>query len=172
LELYSLLTQPSMKSEEFKKEYRFFGIEFRIFFSLISFILLLVAVVSFKNSFGKAILFLALCAFTVFLIWLDYFCHLVSLTSSELIFQKIVWRKLASWKIRIRWNETEKVTTSTYGFFNLLKSTKIEGKNKESFMVFSFMEDYLHFLKDVTREAKSAQINKLTLDLLGGRADV
>lgn len=64
------------------------------------------------------------------------------------------------------------MTTSTYGFLNLLKATKIEGKNKESFMVFSLMEDDLHFLKDITREAKSAQIDKPTLDLLAGRVDV
>ncbi len=62
--------------------------------------------------------------------------------------------------------------TDTYGFFNILKSTKIEGKNKESFTVFSFMEDYLHFLRDVSREAKYARIDKLTLDLLAGRAEV
>jgi hypothetical protein len=161
-----------MKLEESQKEYRFFGIEFRIFFSLISFIFLLVAAVGFKNSLGRGIGFLALCAFTAFVIWLDYFYHLVRLTSSELFFQKIVWRKLASWKIRIGWNEIKKVTTSTYGFFDILKSTKIEGKNNEFFVVFSFMEDYLHFLKDVTREAKSARIDKLTLDLLAGRADL
>ena len=64
------------------------------------------------------------------------------------------------------------MSTNTYGFFNLLKSTKVEGKNKKSFVVFSFMEDYLHFLKDIAREAKSAQIDKLTLDLLAGRTDV
>jgi hypothetical protein len=161
-----------MKSEEFKREYRFFGIEFRIFFSLISFIFLLVALVSFKNSFGKGILFLVLCAVTAFLVWLDYSYHLVSLSSSKLIFQKIWWRKLAPLEVYVEWNEVQRVTTNTYGFFNFLKSTKIEGKNKEPITVFSFMEDYLHFLKDVTREAKPAQINKLTLDLLAGRADV
>ncbi|KPL01900.1 MAG: hypothetical protein AMJ73_09555 [candidate division Zixibacteria bacterium SM1_73] len=54
---------------------------------------------------------------------------------------------------------------------NLFKLTKIKGKNRKSFTVFSFMEDYLHFLKDVTREAQSAQIDKLTLDLSAGKAD-
>jgi len=161
-----------MKSEENRKEYRFFGIEFRIFFSLILFIFLLVALVNFENSFSKGVLFLGLCIAIAFLIWLDYSFHLVSLTSSELIFQKILWRKFSYLKVYIGWNEVEQVTTRAYGFLNLLKSTQIEGKNKKSFMVFSCMEDYLHFLQDVVREAKSAQIDKLTLDLLAGRADV
>ncbi|MCJ7577812.1 MAG: hypothetical protein MUO91_05125, partial [candidate division Zixibacteria bacterium] len=119
-----------------------------------------------------SILFFIMFIFSVLLIWLDYSYHWVSLTSNGLVFQKIIWRKLAFSKVFINWNEVEKVTTSAYGFFNLLKSTKIDGKKDESFMVFSFMEDHLHFLKDVTREAESAQINKLTLDLLAGRADV
>ena len=161
-----------MKSEEGRKEYRFLGVEVRIFFSLISFVFLLIGFFSFKNSLGRGILFLVLCIVVAFLVRLDYAYHWVSLTSNELVFQKILWRKLTSRKVHIDWNEVEKVTTSTYGFFSLLKSTKIEGKNKESIKVFSFMEDYLHFLKDLTREAKSAQIDKLTLDLLTGRADV
>ena len=34
------------------------------------------------------------------------------------------------------------------------------------------MEDYLRFLKELISEAKSAQVDKLTLDLPAGRADV
>jgi hypothetical protein len=161
-----------MKSEEDRKEYRFFGIEFRIFFSLVSFIFLLIGFFSFKNSLGKGILFSVLCIVVAFLVRLDYAHHWVSSTSSQLVFQEILWRKFSFSKVFINLSEVDKVTTSTYGFFSLLKSTKIEGKNKESIKVFSFMEDYLHFLKDLTREAKSAQIDKLTLDLLAGRADV
>jgi hypothetical protein len=161
-----------MKSEEDRKEYRFFGIELRIFFSLISFIFLLIGFFSFKNSLDRGILFLALCILIAFLVQLDYAHHWVSITSSQLVFQEILWRKFSFSKISINWDKVDKVTTSTYGFFSLLKSTKIEGKNKKSIKVFSFMEDYLHFLGDVTREAKSAQIDKLTFDLLAGRADV
>jgi hypothetical protein len=91
--------------------------------------------------------------------------------NNKLVFQKILWRKLASWKVYITWNEVEKVTTSTCGFFKLLKSTKVEGKIKEFFTVFSFIKDYLHFLKDISRKAESAQINKLILDLIAGRAE-
>jgi hypothetical protein len=161
-----------MRSDESKKEYRFFGIEFRIFFCLISFIFLLVALFSFKNSFGKGIVFFVLCAVTAFLVWSDYSCHRVSLTSNGLVFQKIIWSKLASSRVPIGWDEMEKVTTSSYGFFDLLKSTRIEGKNNSSIRVFSFMDDYLYFLRDVTREVKFAQIDKLTLDLLEGRAEL
>jgi hypothetical protein len=159
-------------SQECKKCLRFFGIEFRIVFCLVASVFVLVAWSSFKSSLWVSILFFIMFIFSIFLIWLDYSYHWVSLTSKGLVFQKIIWRKLAFSKVLINWNEVEKVTTSTYSFFNLLKSTKIEGKKGESFMVFSFMEDYLHFLKDVTREAKSAQIDKLTLDLLAGRADL
>ena len=70
------------------------------------------------------------------------------------------------------WNEVEQITTERYGYFGLFKATKIEGKNRKSLLVFSFMEDYLHFLKEIVREAKSAGIDKLTLDLAAGRADV
>ena len=132
----------------------------------------LVAWSSFNSAPWLSILFFIVFVFSVFLIWFDYSCHFVSLTSDGLIFQKIFWRKLALWKVYIGWNEVEKVSTKAYGFFNLLKSTRIEGGNRKSFTVFSFMEDYLHFLKDVAREAKSAQINKLTMDLLAGRAEV
>jgi hypothetical protein len=161
-----------MASPESKKRLRFFGVEFRIVFCLVAFVFVLIAWSSFKSSFGVSILFFIMFIFSVLLIWLDYSYHWVSLTSSGLVFQKIIWRKLAFSKVFINWNEVEKVATSAYGLFSLLKSTKIEGKKGESFIVFSFMEDYLHFLKDVTREAESAQINKLTLDLLEGRADV
>jgi hypothetical protein len=161
-----------MVSQESKKRLRFFGIEFRIVFCLVAFVLVLIAGSSFKSSLWVSILFFIMFIFSVFLIWSDYSYHSVSLTSNGLVFKKILWTKLDSWGVYINWNEVEKVTTSAYGFFNLLKSTKIEGKKGESFIVFSFMEDYLHFLKDFTREAKSAQINKLTLDLLAGRADV
>lgn len=134
--------------------------------------LLLIAGSSFKSSLGMSILFFVMFLISLLLICVDYFFNLVSLTSSGVVFQKILWKKLTTWSVCIGWNEVEKVATSTYGFFNLLKSTQIEGKNKESIRVFSFMEDYLHFLKEVSQQAKSAHIDKLTLDLLAGRADV
>ncbi|MCK4384898.1 MAG: hypothetical protein KAW52_01415 [candidate division Zixibacteria bacterium] len=166
------LDSKSIVTQERKKSLRFFGIEFRIVFCLVALVFALIAWSTFKGSLGVSILFFIVFVFLALLIWLDYSYHLVSLTSGGLVFQKIMWRKIALRKLCIHWDEVEKVITSTYGFFNLFKSTKIEGKKEESFTVFSFMEDYLHFLKDVCREAKSAQIDKLTLDLLAGQADV
>jgi hypothetical protein len=158
----------SMGSQESKKRLRCSGIEFRIVFCLAAFVLVLAAGAIFKSSLGMSILFV----FSAFVIRLDYSYNLICLTTSGLVFQKILWRKLASWKVYITWNEVEKVTTSTCGFFKLLKSTKVEGKIKEFFTVFSFIKDYLHFLKDISRKAESAQINKLTLDLIAGRSEV
>ena len=66
----------------------------------------------------------------------------------------------------------EKITTTPWGPFDIMKSTKIESRGKKPIKVYSFMEDYLHFLKDLTTEAKLAQVDKLTLDLPAGRADV
>jgi hypothetical protein len=125
-----------MEPKESKKHLRSFGIEFRIVFCLVALVLALGAWSSFKSSLGLSVLFSILFIFSVLFIRLDYSYHLVSLTSDGLVFQKIRWRKLVSKKVYIEWNEVEKVTTSTYGFFNLLKSTQIEGKNKESFTVF------------------------------------
>ncbi len=166
------LDSKSMASEENKKCLKFFGIEFRIVFCLVAFVFALIAWSSFKSSPWTSILFFIMFVFSVLLIRLDYSYHVISLTSTELTFKKIIWKKFGTLSVSFAWDEVEKVTTSTYGFFNLLKSTKVEGRNKESFTVFSFMEDYLHFLKDIAREAKSAQIDKLTLDLLAGRTDV
>ena len=161
-----------MASQKSRKRLRFFGIEFRIVFCLVAFVFLLIAWSSFKSSFWMSILFFIMFVFSVLLIWLDYSYHVISLTSKELTFKKIILKRFGTLSVSFAWNEVKKVTTSTYGFFSLFKSTKIESKNKESFVVFSFMEDYLHFLKDIAREAKSAQIDKLTSDLLAGRADV
>lgn len=66
----------------------------------------------------------------------------------------------------------EKITTTPWGPFGIIKSTRIESRGRKPITVYSFMEDYLHFLKDLTNEAKSAQVDKLTLDLPAGRADV
>jgi len=166
------LDSEQMASQEDKKCLRFFGIEFRIVFCLVAFVFVLIAWSSLKSSLGASIFFFIMFVFSVLLIWLDYSYHVISLTSTELTFKKIIWKRFGVLSVSFAWHEVKKVTTSTYGFFNLLKSTKVEGKNKDSFVVFSFMEDYLHFLKDITREARSAQIDKLTLDLLAGRADV
>ena len=66
----------------------------------------------------------------------------------------------------------KKITTAPWGPFDFMKSTKIESRGQKPIKVYSFMEDYLRFLKDLANEAKSAQVDKMTLDLPAGRADV
>lgn len=108
----------------------------------------------------------------VFSIRLDSKYHLVIVTPDKLIVENVVWKRLATSFVYIPWSDVEKVTTAPWGFFNLLKSTTIESKRQKPIRVYSFMEDYLHFLRDLVKEAKSAQVDKLTSDLPAGRADV
>lgn len=70
----------------------------------------------------------------------------------------------------LSWQSIQKITTQEYGIFDLLKVTNISSEEKE-IRVFSFMEDYYHFLKDLYNQAKNAQIDKLTNNLLTGQAD-
>jgi hypothetical protein len=158
--------------EQNKRNLRFFGTEIRILFCLVGLVLALIAWSGFKSSLEMSIPFFIMFVLSVFLIGLDHSYDVVSLTSSGLVFQRILWRRLALRRVCLVWGEVEEVTTSTYGLFHLFKATKVEGAKNQSFTVFSFMEDYLHFLRDLAREARSAHIDKLTLDLLSGRADV
>jgi hypothetical protein len=154
------------------KKYRFFGIELRIFFWLLALLFALAGVAGFKSSAWISMIFILIFILLVFFIRFDSSYHLVALTQDKLIFERMVWRRLATSFIFIPWRDMEKITTTPYGLFDLLKSTQIESKGQKPIRVYSFMEDYLHFLKDLTHQAKSAQVDKLTLDLLAGRADV
>ncbi|KPL01365.1 MAG: hypothetical protein AMJ91_00375 [candidate division Zixibacteria bacterium SM23_73_3] len=154
------------------KRYRFFGIELRIFFSLVALLFILVALAGFKNSIWLSMLFFLFFILLVFFIRLDSSYHLIIVTPSKLIFERMTWRRFATSFVYIPWSEVEKITTTPWGFFKLMKSTKIESRGLKPITVYSFMEDYLHFLKDLVNEAKSAQVDKLTLDLPAGRADV
>ena len=157
---------------ESTKRYRFFGIELRIFFSLVALLFILAAVAGFKNSIWLSMLFLLIFILSVFFIRLDSSYHLIIITPAKLIFERMIWRRLATSFVYIPWNDVEKITTTPWGPFGIIKSTMIESRRQKTIKVYSFMEDYLHFLKDLTNEAKSAQVDKLTLDLPAGRADV
>jgi len=154
------------------KRYRFFGIELRMVFWLVAVLFLLAAAVGFRNSICLSMLFLVILIVLVFFIRWDASYHLVIITSDKLVFEKIIWRRLSTSFVYVQWSDVERITTVPYGIFSLLKSTQIQGKGQSPILVYSFMEDYLHFLKDLTSQAKSAQVDKLTLDLLAGRADV
>ncbi|MCK4404461.1 MAG: hypothetical protein KAW02_05155 [candidate division Zixibacteria bacterium] len=161
-----------MNLPENAKRYRFFGVELRIFFSLVALLFILAAVTGFRNSIWLSMLFLLIFILLVFFIRLDSSYHLIIITSDKLILERMVWRRLATSFAYIPWSDVEKITTTPWGPFDIMKSTKIESRGKKPIKVYSFMEDYLHFLKDLTTEAKLAQVDKLTLDLPAGRADV
>ena len=161
-----------MNLSENTRRYRFFGIELRIFFSLVALLFILAAVTGFRNSIWLSMFFFLFFIFLVFFIRLDSSYHLIIITPDKLILERMVWRRLATSFAYIPWSDVEKITTTPWGPFDFMKSTRIESRGNKPNKVSSFMEDYLHFLKDLTSEAKSAQVDKLTLDLPAGRADV
>lgn len=154
------------------KQYRFFGIELRIFFSLVALLLILAALLGFKDSIWLSMLFFLVFILLVFFIRLDSKYHLVIVTPEKLIYENVIWKRFSTSFVFIPWSDVEKVSTTEWGLFNLWKSTTIESKRQKPIKVYSFMEDYLHFLRDLVKEAQSAHIDKLTSDLPAGRADL
>jgi hypothetical protein len=162
-----------MRLEKDARLYRFFGIELRIILSLVALLLILSAgVAGFRRSYLLCtFLFLTFMAL-VFFVRLDSKYHLVILTPDKLILENVVWRRLATSFVYVPWVDVERVTTNPWGPLNLWKATVIESRRHRPVRVYSFMEDYLHFLKDVIKQAQSAEVDKLTSDLPSGRADV
>lgn len=161
-----------MALPESTTRYRFFGIELRISFFLIALLFILAALAGFRDSIWLSMVFFLISIILVFFIRLDSRYHLIIVTPDKLIVEKMVWKRLATSFVYIPWSDVEKVTTDPWGFLNLLKSTTIESKRQKPIRVYSFMEDYLRFLRDVIRQAKAAQVDKLTSDLPAGRADL
>ena len=158
-----------MGSAESTNRYRFFGIEIRIFFWLVA---LLIILVGFKNSIWLSMLFFLVFILLVFFIRLDSKYHLVIVTPERLIFENVIWKRLSTSFVYVPWSDVERVTTTNWGVLSLWKRTTIESKRQRPIRVYSFMEDYLHFLRDLVKAAQSAQVDKLTSDLPAGRADV
>jgi hypothetical protein len=165
-----MVTRMSLSEQTTK--YRFFGIELRIFFWLVALLFLLAAVAGFRNSIWLSMLFFLIFILLVFFIRLDSAYHLIIITPDKLIYENVVWRRVATSFVYIPWENVEKITTKPWGPFELVKSTKIESKGLKIIKVYSFMEDYLHFLKDLINRAQTADVDKLTSDLPAGRADV
>lgn len=161
-----------MNMPEYTRRYRFFGIEIRIFFWLIALLLLLTAVAGFKSSIWLSMFVFLIFVLLVFFIRLDSSYHLIIVTPETLILENVVWRRLTTSFAHIPWSDVETVTTFSWGPFKMMKSTRIQSKGRRPIQVFSFMEDYLHFLRDLTNQASSAQVDKLTSDLPAGRADL
>jgi hypothetical protein len=161
-----------MSLPEQTTKYRFFGIELRIFFWLVALLFLVAAVAGFRDSIWLSMLFFLFFILLVFFIRLDSAYHLIIITPDKLIFENMVWSRVATSFVYIPWENVEKITTNPWGPFELVKSTKIESRGHKPIRVYSFMEDYLHFLKDLISRIQSADVDKLTSDLPAGRADV
>ena len=146
--------------------YRYYGTELRMVFYLAGLFFLLLSIFSFKSSFGLSLVSFVIFLLIILLTYLDYKRHLLILDREELSLNTLFRSKLKN----LSWNSIQNVTTREYGIFDLLKRTYIISEGKE-IRVFSFMEDYYHFLKDLQSQAKNAQIDKLTNDLLTGQAD-
>ena len=161
-----------MGPAEIISRYRFFGIEIRIFFWLVALLFLLMAVVDFGRSIWLSMFFLLILILLVFFIRVDWRYHMVIVTPEKLIYENVIWKRLSTSFVYIPWEDVERLSTTAWGPFGLWKSTSIESKRHKPIRVYSFMEDYLLFLRDLVREAKSAQVDKLTSDLPAGRADI
>jgi hypothetical protein len=161
-----------MGPAEIINRYRFFGIEIRIFFWLVALLFLLMAVVDFRSSIWLSMFFLLILILLVFFIRVDWRYHMVIVTPEKLIYENVIWKRLSTSFVYIPWEDVERLSTTGAGPFGLWKSTSIESKRHRPIRVYSFMEDYLLFLRDLVREAKSAQVDKLTSDLPAGRADI
>jgi hypothetical protein len=159
-------------SKEDTRKYKYHGTELAVFFWMVAGLFFLAAVFGFKNSVWLSMLFLLLLILLVLFIRWDSAYHLVIITPEKLVFEKVVWRRLSTSFTYIPWGDVEKVITAPYGPFGLLKQTRIESKGHLPIKVYSFLEDYLHFLKDLTRYVDPSAVDKLTMDLLTGRADV
>jgi hypothetical protein len=157
-----------MELPEDKIIYRYFGIELRIVFYLASFIFLLLSIFSFKSSLTFSFFFFLVFILTALLTYLDYTRHLLILDREGMSFRRFLTRKSES--DHLYWKNIRQISTREYGIFKIFKVTRIISEGKE-IRVFSFMEDYPHFLKEICGKSKNAEIDKLTRDLLGGQAD-
>jgi hypothetical protein len=135
-------------------------------FYLAGLFFLLLSIFGFKSSFSLSLVSFVVFLLITFITYLDYKRHLLILDREELSLNTLFRSKLKS----LSWKSIQNITTQEYGIFDLLKITRISSEKKE-LRVFSFMEDYYHFLKDICNQSQNAQIDKLTNDLLTGQAD-
>jgi hypothetical protein len=146
--------------------YRYYGTELRMVFYLAGLFFLLLSILSFKSSFSLSLVSFVVFVLITLLTYLDYERHLLILDREELSLNTLFKFRSKS----LSWNSIQNITTQEYGIFDLLRITLISSEKKE-LRLFSFMEDYYHFLKDICNQSKNAQIDQLTSDLLTGQAD-
>lgn len=167
-----LNTFSGMREEEDLVKYRFWGIEIRICFIFVAILFFLVFLITLRTSFSLSMILLAISLLLALAIFLDYRHHFLCTDKKGISFKKISLSKMNSQIKAFPWEEIHSITTTEYGIFHLLKRTEIASQKGDSIKVFSFMDDYLHFLKEVTSKSQSAEIDKLTMDLLAGRAEL
>ncbi len=155
--------------EENAALYRCLGIEIRIVFVLITIIFFILAIFSFLYHPTRGLIFLLITIILVLCIRLEYNYHLLSLDEKNITLKKFKWLKVKSQTLN--WKDVKKITTQRQGFFDLWNKTQITSLEGQTISASSFMEDYFHFLKDIVRLAQHADIDKLTRDLIAGRAD-
>ncbi|MGB2697199.1 MAG: hypothetical protein WBD28_04985 [Candidatus Zixiibacteriota bacterium] len=155
--------------EENTALYRYWGIEIRIVFVLIAIIIFLLAIFSFFSNPARGLFFLVITIIVVLGIRLDYNYHLLSLDDKGITSKKLKLGKGRS--LILDWKDVKKITTKRQGFFDLCNKTQITSIEGQTISASSFIEDYFHFLKDIVRLAQYADIDKLTKDLIAGRAD-
>ncbi len=160
-----------MSQAEDARRYKFFGTELRMFFWLWAIFFLLAAVFGYKSSVWFSMFFLLLLILMVLFIRWDSVYHLIIITPEKLVSEKVNWKRLTTSFTYISWGDVEKVITHAGGPFNLIKVTQIESRGHAPVKVYSFMEDYFHFLEDLTRQVDPSRVDKLTRDLITGRAD-
>ena len=161
-----------MSKEESLVKYRYWGIEIRIFYIFVAIVIFLIFLISFKTYFSLSIIFLVISLVLTLAIFLDYRNHFLSTDPKGLSLKKILLFQVTSQIKVFPWEEIRFITTTEYGIFHLLKKTEITSQKGDSIKIFSFMDDYLHFLKEVTSKSQFAEIDKLTTDLLAGRAEL
>jgi hypothetical protein len=159
-----------MKVSKDEIVYRYFGIEFRIIFYLAALFFLLLSIVILKSFSPLSLLSFLIFLLVTLLTYFDSTRHLLTMEENELGLKRFFSRGSLK-EIRINWDRIDNITTREYGIFKLLKTTQINSPVKEKIRVFSFMEDYYHFLKDLCERSKNAKIDKFTQDLLTGQAD-
>jgi len=153
-------------------EYRYWGLEIRIVFVLIAIVFFLLAIFNFFHNPARGLIFLIITILVVLAIRLDYNHHLISMDEKSITFKKIKWARLGTKSLNLNWSDVDYIATQRFGFFDLWKKTEISSKEGQTIHAFSFMEDYFHFLKDIVRWGKNANIDKLTQDLIAGRAEL
>jgi len=157
--------------EQSAAQYRYWGTELRIVFVLVAVIFLLLAIFNFFYHPIISIIYLVISIIVTVAIRLDHKHHLLSLDEKGITFKKIKWGEIKSQTLTLNWSEVKNIITTRHGLFDTWKKTRIISMQGRTITASSFMEDYFHFLKDIVRLSKNAEINKLTLDLIAGRAE-